>query len=203
MNTFHSVRQAKEFVVARIVEEGESEGALLSDLDRRMLYISVTDASSDTAETCEQFDRDYDQERYEKKITTLIKRVDKRFRSENPEEFERWRAATRLVAATDHYLSVMIVRADLRPPWDFLKLVATSIAIVCALMGLIVLMDKYNIEILPQREAMRLYVWATIVSPGPSLLPPLRLIFGKDRSSTISSGTLQREFLGCPSQSGK
>jgi hypothetical protein len=179
MNTFHSACQATEFVAARIVEEAQREAAPLSDLERRMLYVSAADAASDTAATCEQFDHNYDQDRYETKITRLLKMADRRFRTENPEEWGRWRAATRLISATDHYVAVMIVRANLRPRWDFLKLVATGIAVVCALMGVIVLLDKYNIET-PSREAQGFYVWATLISLAIAYCL-LRLVFGKDR----------------------
>ncbi len=78
--TFHSARQATEFVADRIVEEAQREAGPLSDLERRMLYFSATNAASDTAAACEQFDHDYDQDCYETKITRLIKKTDRRFR---------------------------------------------------------------------------------------------------------------------------
>jgi hypothetical protein len=192
MHTFQSARQALEFVAVSIVEEAQREAAPLSDLERRMLYVSAADASWDTAAACEQFDRDYDQDHYETKITKLIKKADRRFRTENPEEWNSWRAATRLVSATDHYLAVMIVRANLRPPGDFFKLVATGIAIVCALMGFIVVLDKHNIEI-PSREAQGFYVWATLISLAVAYCL-LRLLFGKDRFDDFISNLSVRTF---------
>ena len=42
MNPFPSAREAKEFLVARIVEEARREGVPLSEVERKMLYFSET-----------------------------------------------------------------------------------------------------------------------------------------------------------------
>ena len=146
MNTFHTGRKAKEFVVSHIIEEAQREAVPLSDLESRMFDFSVTDASRQTADTCEQFDRAHDQEQYEKKITRRIKKVDRRLGTKHREEYDRWRAAIRIVLDGEHYLAVMIARASLRPPWTLSNSRRPGTAVVCALMGLIVLMNKYNID---------------------------------------------------------
>jgi len=157
-----------------------------------MLYVSAADRATGTATSCEQFDRDYDQERYEKKIARLIKQADIRFRTENPEERNSWRAATRLVSETDHYLGVMIVRANVRPPWDFLKLVTTAIAIVCALLAFIVLLVKNNIGI-PSREALGFYFWTIIISLALAY-SLVRFILGKERFENFIGNLSQKVF---------
>ncbi len=48
-----------------------------------------------------------------------------------------------------------------------------------ALMAVIVLLVKYNIEI-PSREALSFYVWASLISLAVTYCL-LRLVFGKDR----------------------
>jgi hypothetical protein len=128
MNNFHNDLNALDFIASRIVEEAERESAPLTDLERKMPYVSGADESTDVTNIYEQFDLVYDEKQYEKKIARLVKKTDRRLRAENREEYDRWREAAGLVADTEHYLSVMIVRADLRPPWDFLKLIATGIA---------------------------------------------------------------------------
>ena len=42
----HSTREAKDFVVSRIVEEAQREGTPLSELERKMLYVSVLEPVS-------------------------------------------------------------------------------------------------------------------------------------------------------------
>jgi hypothetical protein len=43
MSRFESSRDAREFVVARIVEEAERDGLPLSDVERKMLTCSETE----------------------------------------------------------------------------------------------------------------------------------------------------------------
>ena len=43
MNRFARPREAKEFLVARIVAEANKEGVPLSEVERKMLYFSETD----------------------------------------------------------------------------------------------------------------------------------------------------------------
>jgi hypothetical protein len=40
---FHSAREAKEFLISRIVEEARRENIPLSEVERKMLYFSETD----------------------------------------------------------------------------------------------------------------------------------------------------------------
>ena len=182
-----------EFIAPRIVEEAERESAPLTDLERKMLYVSAVDESTDVTSTCEQFDPVYDQNQYEKKIARLIKKADRRLRAENREEYDRWRNAARLVAATDHYLSVMIARANLRPPGDFLKLVAAGVAVVCLLMASIVVIDKYNIDLRsPSRDAVGFYLWATVASLGLTYWL-LHLVFG-DRFDQVIWNMAEKLF---------
>jgi len=42
MNQFSQSRDAKEFLIARIVREAQIEGVPLSEIERKMLYFSET-----------------------------------------------------------------------------------------------------------------------------------------------------------------
>jgi len=42
MNPFQSAREAKEFLISRIVEEAQRENIVLSESERKMLYFSET-----------------------------------------------------------------------------------------------------------------------------------------------------------------
>ena len=92
MNTFHSHREAREFVISRILEEAQRQGAPLSELERKMLYVSVADPSR-REEVCAEFDRSFDESSYEEKIAKLIKKNDRRCRREDDQEYRRWRSA--------------------------------------------------------------------------------------------------------------
>jgi hypothetical protein len=71
--TFASAREAKEFLVEKIVDEAEREGVPLSEVERKMLYFSETGWTlPDIWEVNAAFDRDYDAAAYEDKIAGLI-----------------------------------------------------------------------------------------------------------------------------------
>jgi len=69
MNPFHSTREAKEFLIARIVEEAQREGIVLSATERKILYFSETAWTLPDMDTVsDEFDSAYNQRDYEKKI---------------------------------------------------------------------------------------------------------------------------------------
>jgi hypothetical protein len=69
MNSSLSTREAKEYLVAQITAEAQREGISLSDVERKMLYFSETGWTlPEIMEVNEQFDQDYDQDEYEKKL---------------------------------------------------------------------------------------------------------------------------------------
>jgi hypothetical protein len=112
MDQFSSAREAKEFLVSRIVEEAHREGVPLSEVERKMLYFTETGWTlPDMMEISDEFDRDYDQGDYEKKIAHLIRHDAKRLEKENPEEFKSWISAARKLRKEDHYILVMIDQA--------------------------------------------------------------------------------------------
>ena len=62
-NPLTTTREAKEFLIAQIVDEAEREGKSLTDIERRMLYFTETAwMPEDTWQASEAFDRDYDPE---------------------------------------------------------------------------------------------------------------------------------------------
>lgn len=113
MSTFSTAREAKEFLIARIVAEAGRENIPLSEVERKMLYFSETGWTlPDIMEVNDEFDRQYNQNDYEKKIARLIHKDAVRLRKENPHEFATWNSAVRKLSKEDHYLSVMIERAS-------------------------------------------------------------------------------------------
>ena len=132
MTKFADAREAKEFLVARIVQQADREGVTLSEVERKMLYFSETAWTlPDSLEVNEAFDRDYDQNQYKKKIATLIGNARRRAQSDDAAESDDWAAAVKKLGQEDHYLSIMIKLADtvVRPRGDLLKLWGTGFAI--------------------------------------------------------------------------
>lgn len=73
MNRFQTVRDAKEYLVRRILAQADQEGVPLSDVERNMLYFSETGWTLPNMMAISQdFDQNYDQDEYESKIGKII-----------------------------------------------------------------------------------------------------------------------------------
>jgi len=132
---FHSAREAKEFLISKIVEQAQCDGVALSDLEQKMLYFSETDWTLPNMRSIsEEFDRICDQDEYEGKIVGLVKGAYKRILRASGKEYEKWRSAVRLLSTQDHYILVMINQAALRPRNDQIKLLAAGIGIVAVIL---------------------------------------------------------------------
>ena len=139
MEIFKTTRDAKEYLVSRILAEADRAGVQLSDIERKMLNFSETGWTlSDMQEVSEVFDRDYDQADYEAKIAGIIRNA----RPTDGLDLEMWNEAVYTLAREDHYLSVLIgegnnsVRpAAVSPLVDRLKLVATAAVIIVVMMA--------------------------------------------------------------------
>ena len=119
MNAFHSGREAKEFLISEIVGEAHRENIPLSEVERKMLYFTESGWTlPDMMKVSEAFDREYDQDEYEQKIAKLVAKTDKGIRNGPRDDYDRWWAAIRFLEREDHYISVMIRLAVLRPRGD-------------------------------------------------------------------------------------
>jgi len=102
-------QQAKEFVIAQVVEQAKRENVPLSEIERRMLYFTESyDPPPDIVETNDEFERDYDSADYEKKIAGLLRNARERNKKESPEAATRWKQAVADIRKEDHYLLVML-----------------------------------------------------------------------------------------------
>jgi hypothetical protein len=116
MTAFQSARDAKEFLIARIVEEARRESIPLSEVERKMLYFSETHWTlPDITSVSEEFDREYNQDEYEEKITRLVKEAAIHDDRQSVKQYDLWWDAIRLLKKEDHYILVMIDSAGLRP----------------------------------------------------------------------------------------
>ena len=143
MKAFHSGQEAKEFLISKIVAEAQSENVALSEVERKMLYFTESGWTlPDIMEVSATFDREYDQDSYEQKIARVVARTYKHILKDSRDEYDRWWAAIRFLQREDHYISVMISLADLRPRGDQLKLLAAGLAIVACILLWILLSHK-------------------------------------------------------------
>lgn len=105
MNSFGSVREAKEYLIGKILAQADRDGIQLSDVERKMLYFTETGWTlPDMMAVSREFDQKYDQAEYESKIGTIVRRA-----CGQPEgDRESWDEAVRRLKDEDHYLSVLI-----------------------------------------------------------------------------------------------
>jgi hypothetical protein len=102
------VREAKDFLVAQTAEQAALEGVPLSDLEKRMMYFTESaNAVEDPTTLNEEFEAQYDRDKYEKKISRLMHHAHKRVRKEGETALQTWNEAIRRVQRGDHYLLVM------------------------------------------------------------------------------------------------
>ena len=173
-------------MVARIVAEAQRERVSLSEVERKMLYFSETGRTlPDIDKVNEAFERDYDHDEYEKKITNLIHNARVRARKEDKPENEAWSDAIRVLRKGDHYLLVMIdqIGSASRPPADLLKLWATGLLVVC--LGVVlpaVFFTRFRIE--PTGEAVVFFGWA-IVTCAAVICVLLYVFLGRQRAEAV------------------
>lgn len=195
MHAFHSGREAKEFLISKIVSEAQNENAPLSEVERKMLYYTESAWTlTDMTEVAEKFDSEYDQGKYEKKIARLIGKAYKRTYRQSSEEYDAWWAAVHFLDKEDHYISVMIRLADVRPRGDQLKLFGTALAIVGCLLLAIFLSVKYNIDpsqYVPSRGTISVCLWAAGVSMVVAYFL-LRLIVGEKKANGAVASILEK-----------
>jgi hypothetical protein len=136
--SINTVREAKDYLAARIADEAKREHIPLSEIERKMLYFSETDWTlPGMLEINAEFERDYDSNEFERKIAGLIRNIEAA-NVNNQDEEETWNQAVDKLAEGDNYLSIMLDPSftpegkKARAPRDMLKLWLTALAVVFA-----------------------------------------------------------------------
>jgi hypothetical protein len=191
MKAFHSGREAKEFLVSELVTEAQRDKVPLTEVERKMLYFTESGWTlPDIMKVCEDFDREYDQAKYEKKIAKLVTKADRRIRKSSRDEYGRWRDAIRFLQREDHYISVMIRLAGLRARGDQSRLFATGLLIASCLLVWTFLGIKYNFPV-PSRGNLQVFVW-TVLCLTFVAYTLLRFILGRKRRDELTSKVLEK-----------
>ena len=191
MKAFHTGREAKEFLISKIVAEAESENVPLSEVERKMLYFTESGWTlPDMIKVNKNFDREYDQDEYEHKIANLVTKADKRIGKDVDDDYDKWWAAIRFLEREDHYILVMIRLADLRPRGDQLRLLGTGLGIVTVILIAIFLSIKYDIHT-PSRRDLGVFVWVFLACLFVSYIL-LRFIIGAKKADDLTSPVLEK-----------
>jgi hypothetical protein len=104
-----TIREAMEYLAGRIASEAEWEGMPLSEVERKMLYFTESGWTlPDMKKVSAEFDRDYDQDIYERKIARLVSNIQARDNAQSKMEQEVWDSAVEKLSEGDHYLLVLI-----------------------------------------------------------------------------------------------
>jgi hypothetical protein len=199
MSRFADQRQAKEFAIGLIASEAERARVPLSELERKMLYFSETGWTvPGMAEAAQRFESEYDSRQYEKKIAALIKKLQTRLKSDDPNTLKAWLDALEKLSEGDHYLLVL-ARVDAapphRPPHDFLKLCVTALLIVVVGVGLMALLPEQAAgPFVREKSAFVMWLIAIIGLSGFLLLA---LLLGRERANDILD-TLISKIFGDP-----
>ena len=103
---------AKQFLIARVIEEAELQQVLLSDVEKKMLYFTEVHPSlPDIYEINAEFERNYDAAEYEDKVAALLRSARDRDSRPSPVREQEWKDALDAVKKEDHYILVMVRQA--------------------------------------------------------------------------------------------
>ncbi len=177
--------EAKAHLIRQILIQADRENIPLSAVERQMLEFSEAEnIPPHWRQLNAEFDRDYDQDIYEEKIAGLIRNRLPDLKAIDSPELAQWYEAVVVLAEEDHYLQVMIDRAEHpshriqtstgRPSYDRLKLVATAAVFIIAAMIAIfsgIFDGCHPSEQMPPRPTAS----STPTSKAPAVSPPVRI----------------------------
>ena len=144
MEKFATAREAKEYLIERVLRQAAQDGVSLTDVERKMLYFSerawtLPDMMAVNAE----FDQGYSQDEYEDKIARIVRHI-----QAGDSDRHRWNDAIRRLQSEDHYLLVLIdgasrPPASSRPLGDSLRLILTGCVMAALLFALMFVLDSH------------------------------------------------------------
>jgi hypothetical protein len=173
-------------LISNIVAEAQRENVPLSEVERKVLYFTESGWTlPDIMKVSEDFDREYEQDKYEQKIAKLVAKADRRIRKGSRDDYDRWWVAIRFLQREDHYITVMIRLAGLRPRGDQLRLFAAGLGIVTCILMWTFIGIKYNIPV-PSRGNLGIFVWAVFACLFVAYML-LRFILGRKRTDDFTS----------------
>jgi hypothetical protein len=189
-------KQAKDFLVQQTTEQATRENIPLSDIEKRMMYFTESDATScdNPVELNDEFEAQYNTPEYEAKISRLLHRADERLKGEDPGRVREWNLAIRTLRRGDHYILVLW---DTKPPSEHpirenLKLLGVGMLVAVGIFIVIIFQVKYNISFERFRKyfpapnphlALILFVGLFVLALAGSRLFNRLLLFWAERSA--------------------
>ena len=131
---------AKRFLISKVIDEAALEHISLSDIEKQMLQFSeVHPLLPSLYEVNAEFDRDYDADEYEDKITRLLKKARERAGKAAGSAEQEWKDALDALKGEDHYILVMVHQAFGGSPRSRGRPQYLLIALILAFLMLLVL----------------------------------------------------------------
>jgi hypothetical protein len=146
MNRFQTVREAKEYLIRRIVAQAHRDSIPLSDIEQKMLHFSETGWTlPNMMEISQEFDQTYEQDEYESKIGQIIRRIHDQLDANFDDN--GWGEALKRLREEDHYLLVLIDGAfsnsGKRSRWEIVRLVLAGVVVVAAFLPILSLVKSH------------------------------------------------------------
>jgi hypothetical protein len=167
-----AVVKAKRFLVNRIVDQAKRVDVALTEVEIAMLGFAKASASEKEMEAATLFNREYDHDKFEAKITKLVRDVYELDRKMGRDEI--WEQSLNTVADDDEdmYLAVILKKAGLRQPvqpwylpdWRTVRDLLPTIALVVA--GIVVVFTPFGENLVPNpilRVVVALCFWVAPV----------------------------------------
>ena len=137
---------AKQFFISKVIDEAGLERVPLSDVEKKMLYFTEQHPTlPDILEVAAKFERDYNGDEYEEKISALLRNARDRDKNGSLSHEQQWEDAVDALKKEDHYILVMVYMAfsDYRKAIvpthrvrDYAIYIAVGIGLVLALVGI-------------------------------------------------------------------
>jgi hypothetical protein len=133
MNSFRTGREAKEYLIRRILAQADLDNIPLSEVEKNMLYFSETDWTlPNMMAISQEFDQTYNQDEHERKIGRLIRRIYDQ--PVNNRDDDRWKEAVQCLRDGDHYLLVLIDGASSMSArmfrWETIRLILAGVVVI-------------------------------------------------------------------------
>ncbi|WP_058187733.1 hypothetical protein [Terracidiphilus gabretensis] len=171
-----SLAKAKRFIIDRILDQAKRDGISLSDVETQMLGFAEESASATDMAVAQTFEREIDDERYEKTVAELIRRAYRRDKENNA--IEAWEQPLDALADKDLYLGVMIQRAGISGAsglanlFDWRLLVGIAPALVFVAFGSFIAFSRTGEKLIPN-DLLRLVI-LVICLTAPLLVHRMR-----------------------------
>lgn len=108
----YTPESAKEFLLAKVLEQAALDGASISDIEKRMFLFSETSQNPPDFEAEEKFSTEYAEDAFETKISQLLKRAYARDKKV-PDAKALWKEHLDALADEDFYGLVMVDQAGI------------------------------------------------------------------------------------------